>query len=448
MAVVAEKTCGECHFWHTPKCRYAAEKASLKKSDSACLDFYQRSGSDKKKQRRICKDSGLAAAGSFEAIYHNGKPAFLTWNGKVFSTTESIEINEQSFSPKEARQTPYEPYSYFEGEIPNREDLFWKVRSEFQTFIDVESIWKDTLAAFVLLSYQQEKLQTVPYIFLYGDNESGKSTVLQLLKFLCYRPLYGVTIPAADIYGYLEDSDSIGVVLEDEVQGINKDIDKVKIYKAGYKRGASVPRTICTDNDRFIKYYNVFCLKAVASEQLPQVKGFRERFLEIPMVEGTPEKEWSDLKKEDLKRLGDLRNCLLKWRMMSKDWELPDVVLNMKGRLKELWKPVLQVTSSLTVYPTLFNFIEEQRKERLGIKQDSLEGKIVKVIVDLHNEARESTPFLSNQAVWRRLQEELDGKIDEKKPNVMDTAEFFQVTKTKVSYRLREVLSGKSPGSP
>lgn len=144
MAVVAEKTCGECHFWHTPKCRYAAEKASLKKSDSACLDFYQRSGSDKKKQRRICKDSGLAAAGSFEAIYHNGKPAFLTWNGKVFSTTESIEINEQSFSPKEARQTPYEPYSYFEGEIPNREDLFWKVRSEFQTFIDVESIWKDT----------------------------------------------------------------------------------------------------------------------------------------------------------------------------------------------------------------------------------------------------------------------------------------------------------------
>jgi hypothetical protein len=38
----------------------------------------------------------------------------------------------------------------------------------------------------------------------------------------------------------------------------------------------------------------------------------------------------------------------------------------------------------------------------------------------------------------------LDGKIDDKKPNVMDTSEFFQVTKNKVGYRLREVLSGKS----
>lgn len=39
----------------------------------------------------------------------------------------------------------------------------------------------------------------------------------------------------------------------------------------------------------------------------------------------------------------------------------------------------------------------------------------------------------------------VDGKIDDKKPNVvMDTSEFFQVTKNKLGYRLREVLSGKS----
>lgn len=437
-------SCGECVYWRTPKCNLAADQAILRKGDSACSEFYPKPGSDRKKQKRLYKDSGATVAGSFEAIYHNEEPAFLAWNGKIFSILESIDINEQTFHPKEGRQVPYEPYGYFEAEVPNREELFWKVRSEFQTFIDIESIWKEALSAFVLLSYQQEKLQTVPYVFLYGDNESGKSTVLQLLKFLCYRPLYGVTIPAADIYGYLEDSDSIGVVLEDEVQGINKDVDKIKIYKAGYKKGAIVPRTIITQNDRIIKYYNVFCLKACASEQIPQVKGFRERFLEIPMVEGYPEKEWSDITKEDLKRLQDLRNMLLKWRMLSRDWELPDVKLNMKGRLKELWKPILQVTGSLTVYDTLFNFVEEQRKERLGIKQDTLEGKIVKVVTDLFNEAKNNSSNIPFQDIWHGLQEELDGKIDEKKPNVMDTSEFFQVTKNRVGYRLREILSGKT----
>jgi len=133
--------------------------------------------------------------------------------------------------------------------------------------------------------------------------------------------------------------------------------------------------------------------------------------------------------------------------MLSKEWDLPDVELNVKGRLKELWKPVLQVTSGLTVYDSLFKFVDEQRKERLSVKQDTLEGKIVKVVTELFNASKAESspvytiPFLS---VWNRLQEELDGKIDDKKPNVMDTSEFFQVTKNKVGYRLREVLSGKS----
>jgi len=46
--------------------------------------------------------------------------------------------------------------------------------------------------------------------------------------------------------------------------------------------------------------------------------------------------------------------------------------------------------------------------------------------------------------MWFKLAEDLDGKIDEKKPHVMDTSEFFSVTKNKVGYRLREILSGKS----
>lgn len=447
MSESKDKTCGQCVLWNNDKCNWieSIRAGTLKKNDAACGEFIP--GKTKEKQKKkILKDSGVTASGGcFEAVYdREERPRFLLKNSEDFSIVESVDINEETVFPKEARNIPYEPYGVYEGSVPNREDLFWKVRAEFDMWIDVESIWKDALGALVMLTYQQEKLQTVPYVFLYGDNESGKSTVLQLLKFLCYRALYGVTIPSADLYGYLEDSDSIGSILEDEVQGINKDTDKIKIYKAGYKQGAVVPRTLMTQFDRIIKYYRTFCFKACAGEQIPQVKGFNERFLFISMVEGFPQKEWADVDKEDLKRLSDLRNMLLKWRMLSRDWPLPSLELAMKGRLKELWKPILQITHGLTVHDGLFKFVEEQRHERLGLKQNTLEGHVVKVVTDLYNQGKESDPPIPFQTIWMELVHDLDGKLDDKKPHVMDTSEFFQVTKNKVGYRLREVLSGRT----
>jgi hypothetical protein len=199
-----------------------------------------------------------------------------------------------------------------------------------------------------------------------------------------------------------------------------------------------------TQFDRIIKYYRTFCFKACASEQIPQVKGFNERFLFIPMVEGFPQKEWADITKDDLARLHDLRNMLLKWRMLSRGSDLPEIELSMKGRLKELWKPILQVTHGLTVYGKLFKFVDAQRTERLSTKQNTLEGHIVKTVIDLYNEAKGKVDYLPFQTVWAELCVDLGGKIDDRKPNVMDTGEFFSVTKNKLGYRLREVLSGKT----
>ena len=443
-----EKVCGNCEKRLTEECPhyeykdYELNVAACPETAEACEKFKERKKD--KKTKPVYKDSGVADQGYFEAIHNEGLPAFLVKAKEGFGIFETVTYNGKTFQPKDEGRIPYEPYGYFPGEVPNREDLFWKIRREFQRFVDVESIWVDVLSACTLLTHQQEKLQTVPYIYLYGDNESGKSTVLQVLKFLCYRPMYGVTVPAADIYGYLDDVDSIGCVLEDEVQGIKKDIDKIKIYKAGYKQGAVVPRTILLQYGRLIKYYNTFSFKTCASERIPQVKGFRERFIEIPMVEGYPEKEWTDITEDDLKGLYDLRNMLLKWRMLSKEWQLPNPELSMRGRLKELWKPLLQITHGLTVYDTLIGFVEEQKNERLRSKQDTLEGHVVKIVTQLHNEANDTPSYIPFRTIWEALAEDLDGKIDDKKPHVMDTSEFFNVTKNKVGYRLREVVSGKS----
>jgi hypothetical protein len=105
---------------------------------------------------------------------------------------------------------------------------------------------------------------------------------------------------------------------------------------------------------------------------------------------------------------------------------------------------MLQITSGLPIYGRLFKFVEDQQKERMDIKQNTFEGKLVKVVTEILNEARNNVLGISFQTIWNRLKDELDGRIDDKKPNVMDTSEFFQVTKNKVGYRLKEILSGKT----
>ena len=116
----------------------------------------------------------------------------------------------------------------------------------------------------------------------------------------------------------------------------------------------------------------------------------------------------------------------------------------MRGRLKELWKPILQITHGLSIYETLANFVEEQRNVRLAAKQNTLEGHIVKVVTELHNQAKDNPANIPFQTIWFALAEDIDGKMDDKKPHVMDTSEFFRISKHKIGYRLREVLSGKS----
>jgi hypothetical protein len=431
------KRCSDCARFKVPDsgCPWPGE---CQATDSACSDFYPLPKSKRNEEKPPHRACGLSDQGPFEAIYHQGKPAFLVRTEEGFKVVESLTNEGHPIAPKDLTEIPYEPYGFYDGPVPTREELFQKVRDEFELFLDVEPIYKDFLAACVLLSYQQEKVRTVPYVYFYGDNESGKTVALTLLSMLCYRPLFGVTIPAADIYGYLDDSDAPGTILEDEVQGLHKDLDKAKIYKAGYKQGAKIPRTFILQHKRFIKYFRCFCFKACAAEEMPRLKGLAERFVFIPMVEGMPKKDWSNVNGEDFKRFRQFRDMLLKWRLASVDLELPDVDLPYKGRLAELLKPIIQIVHGLPVEKSLRVFLEKLQQERLNEKANTFEGRLIKVVLDLYS----SKPVSFNQ-IWEALVNELNGKLDEKKPNKMDTPEFGEITKQKVGYRLREVLSGK-----
>jgi hypothetical protein len=333
------------------------------------------------------------------------------------------------------------PYVVEDLTIKSRAELVDLVRAEVDKFVDAEPEEKAIFTGLIILSYCQEFFETIPYLYLVGDNSSGKSHLLQLFNHLCYRPLYGVSLTHADIYSYLEDDGLPLTILEDEFQGSEKDNEKMKVYKAGYKKDARVPRVVLFEGGRRVDYFNCFGLKAFAAEQLVENKGFLERCLIVELVEGYPEKDHYD--GEDLKRFAWLRGELLKWRMsvLAGRENLPKLEFDwLKGRDRELYQPLLTVLEGTALYPllerTLLARVEERKKEKAA----SLEASVCRVVKRLMDLGKE----LSFADIWLELSNDL-GAYLEYRPgsqisDAMNSEAYGRVTKKQLSTILRDKL--------
>ena len=380
------------------------------------------------------------------------EPAFLVYSlgerYKGFHVERVVSIGNTKVKPTSPEKYPYTPYVFSWKEDlsePDPRQLYEEVLDEFRRFVDIEDEIRVLMASAVMLTYIQEDFETVPYIYLLGDNESGKTHTLNLFAALCYRPLYGVSIPSADLYTFLGTGGHIPTIIEDEIQGVERDTEKAKIWKTGYKRGAKVPRiTIKPNGERVIEYYPSYCLKIAAGEKLIRLKGLSERFIIIPMVEGEPVKD--EYEKEDYERFMEIRKKLLMWRMIHLIDSLPLPKLDLpwlKKRPKELYKPLLTVTQiHPTYFQTLKEFVKRSIDEKVNERRSSFEGFLTKAIIELIG--RDETFEIPTEDIWVKLKMDLDGVDHPSKPYQMDTELFGTITKQKVGRRLKEVLGSRT----
>jgi hypothetical protein len=407
-------------------------------------------GISKPRERAILSfvfpDGHIAEAIGIRNALGEYDPALLILSPEGFRVEREVFVGDVVLRGMDPRAYPYEPYVVEDLEnVKSRVELVNEIYAEVNRFIDVSEEEKAIFTAYVLMSYCPELFEKVPYLYLVGDNSSGKSHTLQLLAYLCYRPLYGVSIPPADIYSYLgkEKGDPPMTIIEDEFQGSDRDTEKMKIYKAGYKRGARVPRIAIDQNGRRRQeFYNAFGPKVVAAEKLIENKGFLERCIVIEMVEGKPEKDHYD--REDEARFAKLRAELIKWRMMvlAGREKLPRLELEwLEGRDRELYLPLLTVLVGTPLCSILEGkirkLIERKREELRG----SLEAQITAVVLELAKECGAEIPF---PRIWDRLKERLDAVVPSH-PSVaietaMDTEGYGRITKNKVGAILRDKL--------
>jgi len=267
---------------------------------------------------------------------------------------------------------------------------------------------------------------------------------LRLFSELAYRPLYGVSIPAADLFTFLSDDGFIPTIIEDEIQGIERDGEKAKIWKSGYKRGAKVLRiTLKPNGEREIQYNNTYCLKLAAGEKAIRVKGLSERFIVINMVEGSPEKDHFD--EDDFARFGELRNKLLLWRcgkLLDPLFPSFDGLDFLRGRMRELYGPLLAIAKETQAFTLIRGLVERKIRERMEAKQNSLDGLLTRIVARKIKDAGRLE--LEFGEIWAEIKMELMVEESPARPDRLETEPYGLITKQLVGSRLHEALGSET----
>ncbi len=179
-----------------------------------------------------------------------------------------------------------------------------------------------------------------------------------VLQYLGYRPLFDTSITAANIYQFLGSiEEGQGIILEDEADNIDRDIDKMKVYKVGYKSGTKISRLDISFGRKQHSYWT-YCFKAFSAERQPdntKAKGFMERVFVLSCSPGKPKYDTTEVINpagdtnydQLLGELNDIRRLLIIFRLVNYNKPISDIELNIFNRDKQLCKPLLRLFQDL-----------------------------------------------------------------------------------------------------
>lgn len=332
-----------------------------------------------------------------ESILLDSFPAFLCYDKetKKISITSSIVFDDTEYVPLKKGETGYEAYSFAKEELQQlldtdltRESMLDEIKKCVDMFVVAPDVIKYLTIGDVLFTYCQEWIRAMHFIFSVGDTESGKSSILHVFKEIGYRCLYGTNLPFANIYNFLgTDEEATGTIAEDEVE-LDKDRDKVRLYKNSYARGSLEPRVLMLAKSKKQIYYKTFCFKLFAAENLPKDKGLKERFAVCYMKMGKPKMNIKFLEEKDKVPLRLLRNKLLVWKVQNIEKGLDMIQSGLQQRDQELYEDYLRVMSG-TKYEEegkkTVDYFVRQRHEKIW---NSLEARIFKLVLKYMEQGR------------------------------------------------------------
>jgi hypothetical protein len=379
-----------------------------------------------------------------ESIDMNGEPHFLAnVNGEI-KLSKQFEFEGKIIAPIEREDTPYEPYEFSKPYLdllrnnpPTKEKLLEQLEDKIRRYIDTNDTNRIVILIDTFLTYCQDQIDTVHYLFVVGDTESGKSTIGHLFKNVGYRVLYQTDLNYAGIYNfYGTREETNGTIIEDEAQNLDSNKDKIRLYKNSYTRGSKMAIVVGKDTGHKRQlYYNTFGFKVFIGENIPYDKGFRERLVVLRMNTGFPEANIKRLTAEEKEDFILLRNSLLFYKVYHIRKQLPIVKTGLSNRDEELFADFIRISSGTKYEESAREVVKQFIKERHESIHNSFESRLFELIVLPIDEKI----LIVFEDFWKYLTEQQDtikGRLDNET--------FFSYDYGKITrYRIAQILTDK-----
>jgi hypothetical protein len=329
-------------------------------------------------QKREAKKKILSPGqDSEDLVFEQAGDEYIVFNKITQDITRQNKVEaEGTFVPLE--QIPWKPVT----DVQPYDDIWSQVRQYIYEHIDMASGY-DILTAWVLATWIPERWDAIPYLFFYGPAGSGKTWALEVLASISFRPFISAstTLPvifrACDLWHPTLFLDETEVYLRKERSEI------MHLLNAGYRKGFPATRIEETEEGLKVKIFDCFGFKALAGTRA-FVETLKSRCIVFNMSKATREIKT----KIDPERAEELKRKLLlyRFRVLAQKETLEEAKVDLTGRLRELFLPLITV-ASLGARGSILN--EAQKIEEITREEEQAgdEAIVFRAIVSAHEES-------------------------------------------------------------
>jgi hypothetical protein len=362
-----------------------------------------------------------------------------------------------------------------------------------------ESLWKKFvvandeytipfLAIDSIYSQFQDLFDTTHYDLIVGPPGSGKGVILITFKLLGYRVVLAADLSGANILDLYGSAEKCQISLaEDEMDDIEDDPIKRKMYKIGYDLTGNTTRTLDGNtSNRANRLYEIFGFKVFGTESPPEDKkfeGFNDRSFRLESVKAKPQfrvkKVLLEMSKPVNKQLPKYRKIIeeveyvrkltFAFRMLRHDDIVDEVNTNIDGRPLELTGPQIYLFCSEKLGAKYWSIPKEERKETLlemrilptlseflrkkgQLAEKTLEGVIYQALKCIMSESVEIVPRSDSEkqpfkVAYDRIYDkvkELTDATDSTSPNehAIYSVEYGKITHRQIIDKCKRAFHG------
>jgi len=271
-------------------------------------------------------------------------------------------------------------------------DLISDIDRFVRKYLAVSDFFHQILPYYVLFTWVYDRFPELPYLRAIGSYGTGKSRFLKTVGSICYKPIF--CMGAASISSIFRLLDMFrGTLVLDESDFNNSDEAHltVKMLNTGYQKDFPIWRSEALSSNKFEPIsFDIYGPKIIATRQEFKDQALESRCLTEQMDgkvrPGIPVSFTDDAWEEAL----HIRNKLLMWRFRNYySVKPPNQLLDLKihPRLAQILYPLSSVIKDQAVLDQLHTFMTDQDSSLKEGKLDSVEGQVVRAILELRNES-------------------------------------------------------------